>query len=605
MSFDDANSNQSLKNEKDNSSFNSSEKSGQKKPVELTILPEYLELLIRYQHGEWDKCNALIDSLLESYPQEPELLKFKKDIETQTTLHQLHLSEEKEKKKNYLWQIFGLTAIFLIIVGVSAYIILNIQGMQARQISLTNEQIQQENLNALANQARQLLQAGKPEDALQIIGEIKSVDPKYPDIGPLTDEANILVKLDSMYTQSMQYIQSEKYEDALAILKQIDTIRPFYRDVKKQENLVENRLEIAKDIASAQKAYTEERWTDVINSYDQAVAIDADIITPEIKEQLLNSYLNAIISMMQNKDTKVEDVDQAEIYYRKALALFPRSSKYATERENLQKLSKDLIVFKYYQIAKQIINDPNPTTDSIGIALNYLIKASSLDPANIQLKTETDNAQIFQNAVTAFNTNDLTHALDQLSILSSSDSNYGNGKVKQLLFEANFARGKQYFDLGIYMDARVNFEAAENLAFGQTSNALQLYQVQLNLGYTLGKLRSYKDAASYFKYALNAIDINSRIADYPQFAGPLKTAESDFVAQKFLDAYNLYVDTIQAMAAVGIPYTIKNMDAPVGSNLAFIANANSSTITAIQEKNNLPKTLVLNSEKKLLVPYIK
>ena len=69
--------------------------------------------------------------------------------------------------------------------------------------------------------------------------------------------------------------------------------------------------------------------------------------------------------------------------------------------------------------------------------------------------------------------------------------------------------------MSLYQDARKNLEQAEILAWDDTDNLMKLFQVQVLLGDTIGKMSDYENAVSYYKYALDAIKFSQKLIKFP------------------------------------------------------------------------------------------
>ena len=353
-------------------------------------------------------------------------------------------------------------------------------------------------------------------------------------------------------------------------------------------------------LADGGTAYQNEDWDTVISSYEGALALDPQLDDPLITEQLLQGYLKKIISMLEEDSASIEDIEAAEQYYRKAVALIPQSKEYANERENLQEASSNLLQLKFVQTAKDMLSDSAQTITSVKKAVTYLTKAASIDPKNSALQIDLNNAEYYQVAFQDFLDMNWASAITNLTKIMESDPNFAGGNTATLLYEAYSALGQQYYSAGFYSDALNNFEQAELVAWDDTENTMKLFQVQINIGDTYGKLRDYENAVSYYLYALNSIEITSRSE---------MTTVNNLVAQAtYWDAIgdydSAYTALQEALQAIGEIYVQTEIEISDGACLAFFADDNLSTIDAILEANNLPQNMVINFGRQLIVPSI-
>ena len=70
---------------------------------------------------------------------------------------------------------------------------------------------------------------------------------------------------------------------------------------------------------------------------------------------------------------------------------------------------------------------------------------------------------------------------------------------------------------------------------------------------------------------------------------------------KFEDSFAAFKEVLEGIDVV---YSISEMEISDGSCLAFFASENLSTVDAIIEANNLPKSMVVSFGRKLKVPKI-
>ena len=211
------------------------------------------------------------------------------------------------------------------------------------------------------------------------------------------------------------------------------------------------------------------------------------------------------------------------------------------------------------------------------------------------------NAEYYQMAFRSFIEMDWVSAISNLDQILAVDANYANGNAKILLYEAYLAQGKQYNSLSLFQDARKNFEQAEILAWDDTNNLMKLFQVQVLLGDTIGKMNDYENAVSYYKYALDAIKFSQKLTKYPNLSKKYYEATNALSFGKFEDSFNAFKEVLDG---IDIVYSTSEMEISDGACLAFFASENLSTVDAIIEANNLPKSMVISFGRKLNVPII-
>ena len=564
---------------------------------------DYQELLIHYQNAEWDQCRQLIHSLLERYPDQQVLLDFKADIDVQLLLKKMSTDKSRSKVKKIVFSV--LTVLVLVVVGMIVVGFFTQQTVSAYQREAENyqaqlEQVHQENLGLLENQARFALQAGKPEVALEILGKIDAEDRNYPALEALRVEASGQLELIDLYDQAMQEMALENYPAALDLFTQIRATAPLFRDVNYRIGWIQNYQHVKQLIADGEDAYNHKEWQSTIQLYEEALSLDSSVNSPSIKNQLLYSYLNSIIETLSKEDHTIEELERSGTYYRKAIALIPQDRDYISEREQLQSLSLELLVSKNYQMAKVLLGDPNHTRVTVGKAISFLKYASELKPDNQLFKTELNKAQLYQSVLEYFDQGKMQQAIAGLEDLARFDRQYPNGMGSVLLYEAYVSQGLKLHNTGFYRDARVNFEQAELIAWEHPENAMQLFMVQIDLGNTIGKLENYKDAVSYIEYALKNIpDVIEKVDDQ-EFLETLHQARQLSGEGKYSEAYAAYQDLLSKMDLL---FITQDVAVSAGDNLFYLAYQYQSTIQAIQLMNDVEFPVITQAQK-LTIPSL-
>lgn len=562
--------------------------------------PKYRVLQKEYQHANWEECNKLLNELLKKYPNDPELEAFKSDFEIQFSIHKNARRTARNKSRSSFLIFIRKAGI---IVGISIAAILLTWGgysLVSKNSSLREIQSNVKQIQLLVDQAEALLNSGQPEKVNDLIDKMSKIDPENPKITELAQRMETLLGLGTLYDEAASKINDGMDVEALAILQNIEKQSPGYQDVELLIRQVQTRVEIAQALLDATNAYNENRWADAILGFERVQLLDPNNSDENLKAMLLNSYLRRIIEMLESDDTTIEDIGQAEIYYRRAVAMIPQSRIFLSERENLQKISSSLLELKYTQTANTIITNPNQTQASINQAVNFLKKATNLNPSNTVVKAELDKSQMYQVGFQNYIEMNWAAAIDNLTRLINLDEGYAGGLAKQLLFEAHAGRGNSYFSVGLYLDARKEYEAAEALVWNQ-GNLMNLFTVEVNLGKALGKLKDYKDAASYFKYTVETVEYAKRAADSPDFVNKISEAIAYYSNGDYQESYELFVTTLENKAVL---YSEAKIEVNMGTCLALIAAQNASSVQAILERNNLARQTILTIDQQLIIPSL-
>lgn len=562
--------------------------------------PKYLALQREYQHANWEECNKLLSELLKKYPNNPELEEFKSDFDIQFSIHRNARRTARNKTRSSFFIFIRKTAI---IIGIFIVAILLIWGgylLVSKNSSQREIQSNAKQVQLLVDQAEALLNSGQPEKVNDLIEKMTRIDPENPKITELTQRMSTLLNLGILYNEALGKIDEGIDVEALTILQNIEKQYPGYRDVGLLIQEVQTRVEISQALLDATTAYNENRWSDAIIGFERVQLLDPNNTDENLKAMLLNSYLRRIIQMLESNDTTIEDINQAEIYYRRAVAMIPQSRIFLSERENLQKISSSLLELKYSQTADAIISDPNQTQASINQAVNFLKKATNLNPSNSLAKTELDKSQMYQVGFQNYIEMNWAAAIDNLTKLINLDEGYAGGLAKQLLYETHCGRGNSYYSVGLYLDARKEFEAAEALVWDQ-GNLMNLFIVEVNLGKTLGRLKDYKDAASYFKYTLETIEYSKRAAADADFVNKISEAIGLYSSGEYQQSYELFAATLENK---NVLFSEIKIDAKIGTCLALMAAKYQSSVQAILERNSLTRQTIVTIDEPLIIPSL-
>ncbi len=570
-------------------------------PIDYAKDPEYQLLIEHYQQAEFDKCVELMDGLEKKYPRNRALLKFKNDLQMKLSFESIAVNKEEsgriEKRK------WAIRTVAIVIIGVIlvmsilfvSYFFIN-KAVIAGRVGLQSAQ-----LTSLYDQAEQLLLAGQPQPAADIVEKMISIDPNFEKLPELKSQTDALLQMETEYQTALDLIAEDKQSDALVILKQIESKKPGMWDVSHRIASIESSIQIADYKEKGNVAYQEEKWAEVITAYENALALDPQLNDPLMKDQLVNAYLKDIIGVLNSGNISTDDIDRAEENYRKASALIPQDKAFTSEREQLINISKNLLELKFIENTKAILNDKNQTSITIAKAVSYLGEVARLKPGDASIQLELQNAKQYQTAFQNFASLGWVSAIANLNQVISVDANYANGNAKVLLYEAYYTLGKNKYASGSYQDARKNLEQAEILAWDQSKNIMKLFQVQALLGDTMAKAKDYKNAVSYYQHALNAINASRKLASFSAINAKYAEANKLAGSGDFLNASAVYQDVLKG---IGVVFSISDVEIREGVCLALFADKNLSAMDAVIEANDLPNKMIITSAQILKVPRI-
>ena len=573
----------------------------QKEIFEFSSDPEYLKLIEHYQKAEFSECQKLLGSLELRYPGQPELQTIRDDLEMKGSVSSLTSSIRKKEalaksKVTLKLILFAL----VVIIGIGAvFFASSLLILKNKPIEITPNVNSQ--LDSLYIQAEHLLQSGQPSSALEVVLKIRALDPDYEKLPELIERTNKLLEFEAHYRAALDLIAKGKNDEALNALKLLESENPGMWDIPQRIAAMEKEKKISEYLKAGDAAYQKQDWVKVIEAYESALVLDQRLDDTMMKEQLLFAYLNRIIGMLQSDNTSVEDINLSEQYYRKAVTLIPQNKEFVSQRENLQQISRDLLLKKYTQLAKSKLNDKKQTTATINEAIYYLTKASNLNPDDSGLLADLIIANNYQLAFSSFIDMNWPQAIASAQAVVDAKADFAGGNASALLYEAYYALGKQNYNSGLYLDARENLEKAEIIAWADGDNRLKIFQVQVLLGDSIGKVDDFENAVSYYQYALNAINYGEKVANRSDLLNQYQAAEQLAAAGDYRGAYDAFQSVIGAIDAI---YTISEVEVGSGVCLALFANENLSTLDAILKANDLPTNMVISFGRVLRVPSI-
>jgi len=173
------------------------------------------------------------------------------------------------------------------------------------------------------------------------------------------------------------------------------------------------------------------------------------------------------------------------------------------------------------------------------------------------LQAEFNNTKSYQVALSSFIDMDWAQAIANAETVVSANADFAGGNASALLYEAYYALGKKNYNSGLYLDARENLEKAEILAWANGDNRLKIFQVQVLLGDSIGKVGDYENAVSYYQYALSAINYQEKIAGSPDLLNQYLGAEQLAAAGDYEAAFTAYQDVFVEIDTI---YTISEVE---------------------------------------------
>ena len=560
--------------------------------------------LSELQTGEWDKGIDELNQLTDDYPDSKDLRSLIDEMKTRSRIDEYEIEENKSlKRKRYtriaVIAVLAMLAIGLVYFGVSTYS----EWMQG-QYQLARARIESEaeglQIAVMYRNGQSFLQSGRTAEALSVFQDIATLDPDYPGLQAYIEQTEMEIELEERYTGAMQLINLNDLEGALVALEEINALEPFYKDVPLRIEEIRNRFFLADILAQADQAYQEENWVQAASSYETVRAIDQLYLPDEIEERLYDSYINAAQSAMREDTTSFENLQEAESYFNKALALRPRDPATKQERAQLREIFRTTLADTYVSAAKEVLQNQEDSLQAVTAAEEYFRKALALQPKDPEILKQQNLSQRFISAQNDFGNKIWSEVISSLEYVYSQEPSYAYGTSLQTLYEAYVARGDDFVAFGDYEEALSDYTRAASIAKERDDPGIGLYSTQIKTAEVYGKLGDYENAVFAYEDSIESLPIEEGLLeDYPKIQADLDRANNYTNQRYYRLAYQTYNRATPQILPLfsSFTYVIQS-----GEYLTMLANRYNTTIDAIIEANNLSNPKQIEAGQEIIIP---
>jgi tetratricopeptide (TPR) repeat protein len=512
-----------------------------------------------------------------------------------------HKRDLRRKFKNWTVRLVMLAAV----IGLAYWSIQTYSVWIQNKLSFTTQrlegEIQQVGLAVRMREAQNLLLADRLDMASEIFQEIASADPNYPGLDAALKEVDKLQSLSTKYVAALQQVQEDNLEAAMSQFKEIAAIEPNYKDVGSRIKDIESRISLEGMFAKAEQSYQAEDWAKAADQYEVIRITDPLYKTDMIDQRLYLSYVNAAVDLLNSASDSMENLDSAEAYFRKALALRPQDSAVQAQRELARDKFTRSLALSYVSGAQKALQGKADSLVALKIAQFYFQKASDLRPNDSDIQSQEKLAQQYLQAQDEFDLGNWDQVVTTLEEIYQQDPNYAQGTGRQTLYEAYLARGQTLMVIGEYEQALSDFQHAAILAKESDTPLLRLYNAQIKIAEAQGVLGDYTESALLYQDVLENLNLNKdRLNGYPKLGVNLEQANKYINAKVYKSAFKLYRE--YAPQALVVYANLVNYVVQDGDYLPALANHFNTTISAILAANNLTITSHINVGDHLVIP---
>ena len=236
--------------------------------------PDFQKILSAYQKAEWDFCLKGIDQFQKRYPDDNYLSSFRKEVELRSNLH-LKREEQRGKErqtelgKKGIW--FFIVFIVVVLTGLGYFYYQN-------RIIKEQQAVEEANLRYSRDikfqNAENLMQAGKPEEALILYKEIQQGDPSYNEIDLKIDQAEALILVENLYQEGVMEETAGNLDLALSTFIEVNSISPQYKDTVYRIDKIQVQQQIEILDQTMKDAYSTQDWMGVATAYESIQQLD-------------------------------------------------------------------------------------------------------------------------------------------------------------------------------------------------------------------------------------------------------------------------------------------------------------------------------------------
>lgn len=556
------------------------------------------------QSGEWEAGLTGLDQLVEKYPLSHQLrglrqeMKIRSGVDADEVADNQHIARQKTLK-------MGAWAAVLILIVAAMFTATNMyMGWMQEQWAKAQDRIQQDVLSvelaAKFRNGQNLLTVKRLEEAQVIFEEIQSTHPDYPGLADVLNQTQKYLEIEAEYSEAVKLMGAGDMTRALEMLDEIQSKEPYYKDVSIRIAEIKGQFFLGDILAKANRDYDQQNWAEAAAGYETLRALNPQYEADLVDDRLFTSYMNAAVEVLSADSSSLVALDEAEVYFRKALSLRPQDPVIRLEREKARETFKDRLSQSYVDAAMAAITGKADSLDALATAEDYFQKALDLRPDDPAIQTQRQRAALFLSAQEFFNLgqwNDAILALEELYLL---DPDYADGTARQTLYDALTAQGDVSLLSTDYDLALANYQRAAVLAGEISNSSIRMFQAQIKIAEVLGILGEYEDAVLAYRTAIQLADINpAELQERETLSSNLNSADRYSQVRNFRSAYRVYRDVAASIYLLfpTVTYLVED-----GDYLTSIANRHNTTVEAILKANGLNSSRNIGPGREIAIP---
>lgn len=566
-------------------------------------LPLFQSAMRHFQQGEWEVGLAELDQVVAEFPLDHQLRALRQEmkIRAQVDADEIEDLKESARQRRITW---GVRLLALVVVlglvwwGVRTYSAW-LQGQWSSARQRLEKEVQMMELAVKYRDAQDLLQIGRLTEAKALFDEIAAKDPNYPGLADALEQTQKMLTLETKYEEALRQLNLGDLNKALELFEAIEAEEPFYKDVAVRITEIKGHFFLGDILAQAEKAYAAQDWDTAATRYETLRALNPLYQADMVEEHLFNSYMNAAVKVLAENQT-IEALDQAEEYFRKALALRPQDPVIRLEREQARQSFKDRLFRSYVDAAQSALAEKGDSLEALAAADAYYFKALELYPDNAEVQRLRNLAHLYITAQEDFAKGRWDEVITALEQVYAEDPDYASGTARQTLYEAYIARGDIAMISGNYESALNDFQRAAVLAEDSENARIRTYQAQIRIAEARGALLDYENAVLIYQSAIEQANLaGEELQKRPDLVDKLNLAASYAQGRNFRSAYRVYRDAARKILLI-FPTTTYVVQS--GDYITMLARRYNTTVEAILQANNLNSVKKVTAGQELIIP---
>jgi tetratricopeptide (TPR) repeat protein len=567
--------------------------------------PMFNQAMGSMQKGDWESGISQIETLMQSYPLEPELRSLRQEMMLRSKVDTDERSDKSQARKARFRDLTIRFAIIGILIVLAIFVARTYSVWFQDQVALAAQEVEYQlvkaDLQFKMRDAQDYLNAGRAEQAITSLDDIAAVDPDYPELDSMMQEANRLLALDQQYNEAVALTDVGDLFAALVILEEIEQQEPFYRDVKNRIILIQDQTLLGDQLREADNFFANEQWEEAADAYYSLYSLNPDYQTAHVEDRLFSSYVNAAEVLLNNSDS-IEGIKLVEEYFQRALALRPQEPEVKDKQARVRAMIEEKLFRSYVFLAQTAITEETNMLEALRIADKYFTEALRLKPNDPEVTTQRELAHKFVSGQDNLLNSGYGAAIEEMEFILSADPGYANGAARQTLYEAFVARGDSASAIGDFNSALGDYQRAAVIANEDPSSKGRLYEIQMRIAETHGLLGDYENAVRLYQSAIAFGDLQSRAQQYSTAMATALVSGDEYASQgNYREAFRSYRE------AIGWAYQVFEVVVHVVTSddyLSQLALEYNSTVNLIAEMNNLANPNIIIPGQELLIPIL-